>query len=119
MTPTSWRALACLIALLITTPDAIADSVCNKGNRDTTPTERAKMTAVLQTVKDAMPAPSEGWAISSDDVISVPQSLCQDYALVPIDYGFNRLYRQFGDAEQRQKLMDDQSARLVEAYKGR
>ncbi|HKY00643.1 MAG TPA: hypothetical protein VJL86_13085 [Steroidobacteraceae bacterium] len=117
MTATNWRALACFISFLTAVPGAIADSPCYKGYRDTSPAERAKMTAVLQTVKDAMPAPPAGWVISSDDMISVPQSLCQDFGLIPIDYGFGRLYRQVGDAEQRQKLMDDQSARLVEAYK--
>jgi hypothetical protein len=117
MTQTSWRAPACLISFLIASPGAIADSPCYKGYRDTSPVERAKMTAVLQTVKDALPAPPAGWQISSDDAISVPQSLCQDFGLIPIDYGFGRLYRQVGDAQKRQKLMDDQSARLVEAYK--
>jgi hypothetical protein len=117
MTPTGWRAMACVISFLATVPGAMADAVCNKGYRDTTPAERAKMTAVLQTVKDAMPEPPAGWVIGGDDSISVPQSLCQDYALVPLDYGMGRLYRQVGDAEHRQKLIDDQSARLVEAYK--
>jgi hypothetical protein len=117
MTPTGWRAMACVISFLAAVPGAMADAVCNKGYRDTTPAERAKMTAVLQTVKDAMPEPPAGWVIGGDDSISVPQSLCQDYALVPLDYGMGRLYRQVGDAEHRQKLIDDQSARLVEAYK--
>ena len=117
MTATNWRALACFISFLIAAPGAIADSVCYKDYRVTTPAERTKMTAVLQTIMDAMPAPAEGWVIGGDDSFSVPQSLCQDYALVPFDYGFNRLYRQVGDSERRQKLMDEQSARLNQAYK--
>jgi hypothetical protein len=118
MTATNWQALACLnISLFIGVPGAIADSPCYKGYRDTTAAERAKVTAVLQTVKDAMPAPPAGWVIGGDDSFSVPQSLCQDFALVPLDYGFGRLYRQVGDADRRQKLIDDQSARLAEAYK--
>jgi hypothetical protein len=118
MTATNWQALACLtISLFIAVPGAMADAVCYKGYRDTTAAERAKMNSVLQTVKDAMPAPPAGWVIGGDDSFSVPQSLCQDYALVPLDYGFGRLYRQVGDADRRQKLIDDQSARLGEAYK--
>ena len=109
--------LAAVFALVIVAPRVAADAPCNKGYRDTTAAERAKMSAVLQTVKDAMPAPSPGWVIGGDETISVPQSLCQDYALVPIDYGFSQLYRQVGDSEQRQKLINDESARQAEAYK--
>lgn len=117
MRPRTWQALTCSLALFTTASMAIADSPCNRGIRDTTPAERAKMTGVLQAVKDALPAPPAGWVIQSQETISVPQSWCQDYAQVPLEYGFTRHYRRVDDAEQRQKLLDDQSARLVEAYK--
>jgi len=117
MRPRTWQALACSLALFTTASMAIADSPCNRGIRDTTPAERAKMTGVLQAVKDALPAPPAGWVIQSQETISVPQSWCQDYAQVPLEYDFTRHYRRVDDAEQRQKLLDDQSARLVEAYK--
>ena len=74
------------------------------------------MTAILQAAKNALPAPPEGWVIASDDAISVPQSLCQDFALIPMRYGFTRLYRQVGDAEARQKLLDEQGDREAAVY---
>jgi hypothetical protein len=109
--------LACIVSLLFVATRASADAPCYKGYRDTTAAERAKMTAVLQAARSALPAPPPGWVIAGDDAISVPQSLCQDYALIPLDYGFTRYYRQVGDAEQRQKPMEDEGARLAEAYK--
>jgi len=96
---------------------ALADSPCNAGYRDTTAAERAKMTAVLETVKSAMPAPPAGWVLTVDDTISVPQSLCQDLAKVPLDYSYTRHYSNVGDAEQRQKLIQDQAAINAEIYK--
>ena len=57
--------LAAVFALVIVAPRVAADAPCNKGYRDTTAAERAKMSAVLQTVKDAMPAPSPGWVIGA------------------------------------------------------
>jgi hypothetical protein len=75
------------------------------------------MTAVLETIRSAMPAPAEGWVIGGDDAISVPQSLCQDYKLVPINYNFTRWYRNVGEAEQRQKIVMDQAAIEAEAFK--
>jgi hypothetical protein len=108
---------ALLLSLFAAWPAALADSVCYADYRDTTPAERAKMTSVLETVRSAMPAPPAGWVIGGDEAISVPQSLCQDYAKVPLDYHFTRWYRNVGDAEARQKPIEHEAARLAEAYK--
>jgi hypothetical protein len=105
-----------LVSLLVAAPGAFGDSVCNAGYRDTTAAERAKMTATLETIRSAMPAPAAGWVISGDDAISVPQSLCQDYAKVPLDYRYTRHYSEVGNAEQRMKLMNDQAALQAAAY---
>jgi hypothetical protein len=106
-----------VFAVVACAPAALGDSPCYAGYRDTTPAERTKMTSVLETIKSALPAPPTGWVLMSDDVISVPQGLCQDFAKVPLDYSFSRNYRQVGDAEQRNKLMNDQAAIQAEIYK--
>lgn len=106
-----------LTALLAAAPAALGDAPCYAGYRDTTAAERAKMTSVLETVRSALPAPVAGWVLRSDDTISVPQAFCQDVAKVPFDYGFSRLYSQVGDADRRQKLLDDRAAIEAEIYK--
>lgn len=107
----------CLFTLIVAAPAAFADSPCYADYRDTTAAERAKMTAVLETVKSALPAPPAGWTLSGDDAVSVPQSMCQDYAKVPLDYYYTRYYRNVGDAEARQKPLMDQATIEAEAYK--
>lgn len=113
----SRRRLAWLVTLIAVAQAALADAPCNAGYRDTTPAERTKMTSVLETVRSAMPAPPAGWVIGGDEAISVPQSMCQDYAKVPLDYSFTRYYRNVGDAEERQKPLMDQAMIEAEAYK--
>lgn len=108
---------AAALAVLAIAPTALADAPCYAGIRDITAAENAKMTGVLETIRSALPAPPAGWVISGDDAISVPQSMCQDWAKVPLDYYFTRHYRQVGDAEQRQKLLDAEGARQAELYK--
>jgi hypothetical protein len=105
------------IAIAAFAPAALGDSPCYADYRDTTPAERAKMTSVLETIKSALPAPPPGWQLMSDDAVSVPQSFCQDFAKVPLTYGYTRYYQQVGDAEQRKKLFDEQTAPQVEIYK--
>jgi hypothetical protein len=105
------------IAIAAFAPAALGDSPCYADYRDTTPAERAKMTSVLETIKSALPAPPAGWQLLSDDAVSVPQSFCQDYAKVPLTYGYTRYYQQVGDAEQRKKKFDDQAAIQAEMYK--
>lgn len=108
---------ACFFSLVAAVPIAFADSPCNAGYRDTTAAERAKMTAVLEAIKGAMPAPPAGWTIGGDDAISVPQSMCQDFRLVPVSYDFTRWYRNVGESEQRQKIVMDQAGIQAEAFR--
>jgi hypothetical protein len=106
-----------LLALLSFGSAAVADSVCNAGYRDTTPAERARMASVMETIRGALPAPATGWVIGGDESLSVPQSLCQDYAKVPLNYGFSRLYRNAAGAEQQMKTLNDAAAIEAETYK--
>ena len=104
------RALAGALALCAAAPLAFADAPCNKGFRDTTPAERARITAALQAAKAALPPPPEGWQFRGDEELSIPASLCQDVEKLPWDYGFTRNYGRIDDAESRQKAMDDAGA---------
>ena len=118
MTPTSWRATTCFISLLSAAPIAVADAPCNKGYRDTTPAERARITAVLQAAKSALPPAPEGWQLRGGDDISVTTSICQDGEAVPWDYSFGRSYGRVGDYEKRQKSFED-AAVLAEAERAK
>jgi len=64
-------------------------------------------------VKPPTPA---GWQIVSDDEISVPSSICRDVESRPWNYGFTRTFRQVGDAEARQKVMEDAAAASAAAF---
>ena len=46
---------------------ALADSVCEKGMRDTAPADRATATHVLETIRDALPAAPQGWQIVGNE----------------------------------------------------
>ncbi len=76
------------------------------------------MTAVLQTVQSALPAPPEGWvtAVSTADEFSIPQTMCRDFEKVPLQYELSRLYRQVGDAEARQAKFDEQASKEAANY---
>jgi hypothetical protein len=88
-------------------PIALGDGVCNKGERDSTPAERATMTSVLQAAKKALPAAPTGWVIEGDDQISVITSLCKDFEAAPWSYHFNRGYRRIDDQAARDKIIAD------------
>ena len=104
------------VAWLVAASPAYADSPCDAGYRDTTTTERAQITRVLETIRSAMPAPAAGWVIGGDETLSVPQSLCQDFKLVPLPYSFSRLYRNAADSERQMKLINDQAAVEAAAF---
>ena len=118
MTPTRLRALACFVSLFTVLPIALADAPCNKGYRDTTAAERARITAALQAAKSALPPAPEGWQLRGGDDISVTTSICQDGEAVPWDYSFSRSYGQVGDYEKRQKSFEDAAA-LAEAERAK
>lgn len=112
------RTAACTLALVVAAPVALADAPCNKGFRDTTPAERARITAVLTAAKSALPPAPEGWQIRGDDQLSVRSSICRDGEGAPWDYSFGRSYGQVGDYEQRQKAIQD-AATLAEAERAK
>lgn len=83
------------IATLLAATTAYADGVCFKGYRDTTVAERATMTAVLDTVRGALPDAPEGWVIVGDDQLSVLSGICMDVALWT--YQHTRHYQRVDD----------------------
>ena len=104
-------AFAWVVASLAFVPAALADGVCYKDYRAITAAEKARMTAVLETVKSAMPPAPEGWVIAGTDDYSLPDSLCKDFELVPFQYHFSRSYRNVGNNDAHEKLIAAQAAR--------
>lgn len=112
--PVSFRCaslLTCALAAAAVAPTAGADSVCERGFRDTTPAERTAVTTVLDHVRRALPAAPEGWAIVGDDQISVRANICRDGELVPWVYGFSRTYSHTAAHESREQGAGDAAAR--------
>jgi hypothetical protein len=93
-----------LVAVLIGST-ARADSVCETGEHDVTPAERATMTAALETARKALPAPPQGWVVVGDDAISVPSRYCKDVE-GPFHYAFTRHYKRVDDQEARNEMMN-------------
>jgi hypothetical protein len=108
--------MTCAVAAVAAAPTAWSDSPCYKGYRDTTPAERATMTAVLQAAKKALPPAPTGWVILGDDQISVTTSLCRDYEGAPWSYQFNREYQRVDDQAARDKIIADAGAASNAAY---
>ena len=98
---------ACAAAAMAFSTVALGDGPCNKGYRDSTPAERATLTAVLQAVKKALPPAPAGWVIEGDGQISVTTSLCRDSEGAPWDYHFSRSYQRVDDQEARNKILQD------------
>jgi hypothetical protein len=103
-------AIACAVAAMAFSAAAPADAPCNKGYRDSTPAERATLTAVLQAARKALPPAPAGWVIEGDDQISVTTSLCRDHEGAPWNYHFGRSYQRVDDQEARNKIMADAAA---------
>jgi hypothetical protein len=109
--------MVCTVAMVTAASTARADAWCNAGIRDSTPAERATMTAVLQAAKNALPPAPTGWVIVGDDQISVTSNICRDYEAAPWDYGFNRQYQRVDDQEARNKIIADAAAASAAAQK--
>jgi hypothetical protein len=108
--------VVCGVAILVAAPPARSDAPCAKGYRDSTPAERATMTAVLQAAKKALPPAPTGWVIVGDDQISVTTNLCRDYEDAPWSYDFNREYQRVDDQAARDKIIADAGAASNAAY---
>jgi len=99
--------ITCALGMVTAAPMARGDAPCDKGYRDTTPAERATITAVLEAAKKALPPAPTGWVMQGDDQISVTTSLCRDYEGAPWNYHFNREYQRVDDQEARNKILGD------------
>jgi hypothetical protein len=77
---------------------------CAKGYHDTTPAERAAMTAVLDAAMQALPAPPTGWVNTlNDDRPTAPASVCLD--VVPWPYSYSRHYSRVEGKEDRDRAL--------------
>lgn len=111
MTMIQFRAgIALSVALFTFAPASFGDAPCNKGLRDVTPAERARITGALQSAKSALPPAPEGWQLRGTEEFSIPASICRDGENTPWLFGFGRSYGQVGDYESRQKVMADAAA---------
>ena len=108
--------IACAVAMASIAATAWADAPCDKGYRDSTPAERAAVTAVLQAARKALPPAPAGWVIEGDDQISVISNLCRDYEDAPWNYSFGRSYRRVDDQEARNKIIADAGAASQAAF---
>lgn len=89
---------------------ARGDGPCNAGFRDSTPAERARMTAILEIAKKALPPAPAGWQIGGYEEISVAGRVCRDGENLPWSYGISRNYTRVDDYEARQQVMRDAAA---------
>jgi hypothetical protein len=117
MRPAGFAAVcACAAAAMVFSAVARGDAPCNKGYRDTTPAERATMTAVLQAARKALPPAPTGWVIQGEDQISVTTNLCRDSEGAPWRYQFSREYQRVDDQEARNKIIADAAAASQAAF---
>lgn len=96
---------------------ARGDGPCNAGFRDSTPAERARMTAVLEIAKKSLPPAPAGWQIGGYEEISVVGRVCRDGENRPWNYGISRSYDRVDDYEARQQVMRDAAANAAEEQK--
>jgi hypothetical protein len=85
---------------------ALADSECDKGFRDTTAAERTTMTNVLSAALAALPAPPTGWIMTADEQARGPQSLCRDYETQPLSYSTRRYLSRVDNLEERDRTFN-------------
>jgi len=82
-----------------------ADAPCEKGFRDTTPEERATMTAALESARAAVPEPPTGWVRTlHDDSVAPLTVICLDY--FPWTYSYSRAYTRVEGAEGREQAIE-------------
>jgi hypothetical protein len=98
----SW---ACVFLVVLAAAIAHADGGCSKGWRDVTAEERATMRGVIDAAKKAVPAPPEGWIVSGEDSVTMPDSLCIDQESAPWVYGIARSYYHAAVQEARNEVM--------------
>lgn len=102
--------IGAVAAMCVATIAHADGKICERGFRDSTPAERARMTTILETVKGALPPAPAGWQVTGYEVISVPTTVCRDEETRPWSYGISRTYNRVDDYEARQKIMRDAAA---------
>jgi hypothetical protein len=113
MSARSGVAASFALAALLHPALARGDSECVKGIRATTASERATMTTALETAKEAMPTPPEGWAIVGYEEISVAQNLCRDHESDPLTYSFSRNFQRVDDQEARKAAFEAAARQVI------
>lgn len=103
------------VAALCVATMAQADSVCVKDHRATTPAEKARMTAILEIAKAALPPAPAGWQIVGYEEISVINSVCRDNETKPWSYGVSRTYNRVDDQEARDKKFRETAVQVKAA----
>jgi hypothetical protein len=102
-----------LVMAIFGTTTAVADAPCAGGFRDSTPAERARMTAILETAKKSLPPAPAGWQIGGYEEISVQGSVCRDGELRPWSYGISRNFTRVDDAAAQERAMQETAAHLA------
>jgi hypothetical protein len=92
-----------VFAVICVVTMAQGDAVCVKDYRATTPAEKARITAILEIAKAALPPAPAGWQIGGYEEISVVGSVCRDTETKPWSYGISRTYNRVDDREARDK----------------
>lgn len=105
--------LALAVAAVFGAAMARGDAPCDAGFRDSTPAERARMTAILEIAKKSLPPAPAGWQIGGYEEISVAGSVCRDGENLPWSYGISRNYTRVDDYESRQQAMRDTAAHVA------
>lgn len=106
-------ALTCAAVAILGASIAGADAPCNAGFRDSTPAERARMTAILEIAKKSLPPAPAGWQIGGYEEISVAGSVCRDNENRPWSYGISRNYNRVEDYEARETAMREAAAQVA------
>jgi hypothetical protein len=108
--------LSGVVAMLCATAAQADGTICSKEYRDSTPAERARMTAILDIVKRSLPTAPAGWRIGGDETVSIISSVCPDDEAEPWRYGFTRTYNRVDDREARDEKFREASAQANAAY---
>lgn len=105
-----------VIALLCAATAQADGTVCSKNYRDSTPAEKARMTAILNIAKASLPPAPAGWQIGGYEEISVIGSVCPDDEAKPWSYGISRTYNRVDDREARDAKFREASLQANAAY---
>jgi len=101
-----------LVAAPLVVAEGHADSVCEKGSRETTAAERQTMMGFAEVAKAALPPAPTGWAIGGYEVFSAIENICKDFETTPWAYSYTRIFNRTDDTEARDQALAEVGARL-------